>query len=731
MKKSFLPQLVTLTAFLLLGNILLKAQPRTVTETRYVLQVVEEEYKQSKGNSSKWVSLMNQYPIYRQGNHYALALLARKNQHYSQAELENAGMVVGSVIGDIVTIRIPVDELSNVLHIQGLQYVEVAGKIYPDLNKSLFDTRVDSIHKGINLPEIYNGTDVIIGITDWGFDYSHPMFYDTLLNQTRILAAWDQGKTTGPGPVGYSYGTEYVGETALLNAVCDTAGYYGRHYHGTHVAGIAGGSGGGTIFRGMAYRSEFLFASLSGDIASALDAINWFKGIADAAGKRLVTNQSWGGYHWGTMDGNSLMSQAMNDFVDQNIVMCNSAGNNGDDNFHIYRTFIADTLKSYLEFYSYSDTTIWGQNVIMWGDSAHQFKSCYRFLNSSNVMVGQTPFFSTAIDTNYVDSSYIIGTDTIFYKFIAGNAHPINSKPYMQFKVKCTGPYKVVLVTYADSGNAHFWNLAERITGTTNWGRDFLTLGAGYTAGNTANGISEPGLTENLITSASHNPDYKNGSGNIILGAISGFSSYGPTIDGRRKPDISAPGGNIASSMNHCTDMTFTQLTTYNFNSIDYPYARLSGTSMASPTTAGVVAILLDAMPSLTPQDVKDIIKQTAREDIQTGNIGPSGSTRWGWGKLNAYLALATAMNILGADEWQSNGMVLFPNPTVDQIYFSFVNTDENFDSYSIFSMDGKLVQLGTFMPFQPVNVTTLANGLYTIVISNQHSSVHSRFVKQ
>jgi minor extracellular serine protease Vpr len=84
---------------------------------------------------------------------------------------------------------------------------------YPELDKTVFDTRVDSVHKGINLPEIYNGTDVIIGITDWGFDYAHPMFYDTLLTQTRIIAAWDQAKTSGPAPSGHSFGTEYASET--------------------------------------------------------------------------------------------------------------------------------------------------------------------------------------------------------------------------------------------------------------------------------------------------------------------------------------------------------------------------------------------------------------------------------------------------------------------------------------------------------------------------------------
>ena len=44
------------------------------------------------------------------------------------------------------------------------------------LHRAVVDGRVDSVRMAINLPQEYTGQGVIIGITDWGFDYTHPVF---------------------------------------------------------------------------------------------------------------------------------------------------------------------------------------------------------------------------------------------------------------------------------------------------------------------------------------------------------------------------------------------------------------------------------------------------------------------------------------------------------------------------------------------------------------------------
>jgi serine protease AprX len=86
------------------------------------------------------------------------------------------------------------------------------------------------------------------------------------------------------------------------------------------------------------------------------------------------------------------------------------------------------------------------------------------------------------------------------------------------------------------------------------------------------------------------------------------FSSRGPTIDGLEKPDVLAPGVNIISlrSPNSTLDRIYKKKRVSNW------YISLSGTSMATPICSGVVAQMLQANNSLTPDEVKARLVETA-----------------------------------------------------------------------------------------------------------------------
>ena len=233
----------------------------------------------------------------------------------------------GAYRAGIASFRVDAFHL-DVLDVLPMDLVELASRAVPDVNKARYGTRVDSVHAGLDLPQPFHGEGVLVGVLDWGFDYTHPMFYDTAMTASRIRAVWDQYRQSGPAPSGYGYGTEadVPGDIAAMGS--DTANVYSYSTHGTHVAGIAAGGGAGVGLTGMAPASELLFATLMVDEAAALDAFEWMAGIAEADGKRLVINNSWGLPQWGTPDGTALSNQFIDDLSGDGVVFVSSNGNN-------------------------------------------------------------------------------------------------------------------------------------------------------------------------------------------------------------------------------------------------------------------------------------------------------------------------------------------------------------------------------------------------------------------
>jgi len=602
-----------------------------------------------------------------------LSLVGKINADFKGIDLREKGILVGKPINSIVSIRIPLDQINNLNQLNGFDYLSLSNKFQITNDRGVKDMRADSVQLGIGLPEGYTGKDVYIGITDWGFDYSSPMFYDTALTQTRIVAAWDQFKTSGPHPQDFNYGTEYASSTTLLAAGSDTANIYSFATHGSHVAGTCGGSGAGTIYRGVAFESKYLFVTFLVDEAAVLDAWQWMYDKANADGKRLVINMSWGLYHFGTLDGTSTLSQAISAFSELGVVFVNSAGNNGNVNFHLKKTFNTNLLKTKIDFYSYaSNVNMWGQSVHAWGEVGANFESGIAVTNNQGVTLVESPFYNTATTVTYVDTFLVTGIDTIWYNISADAIHPLNQRPQMRLRVKNTNlNLRVLLKSQAVSGTVYYWNVTELTNDVGNWGMPFSSAGAGTSAGDNNNGISEPSCSDNVISVAAYAPQYSTTGGSTAGGGIASFSSIGPRYDGIMKPDIAAPGVSIVSSISSYTDNSYTSVASVLFNGRTYHFAKFSGTSMASPMVTGVVALILDANPYLSAQQVKTIIMQTAREDNFTGVIPIEGSTKWGAGKINAYAAVQLALITAGTTEIKQEKLFeIYPNPTSSDLHF-------------------------------------------------------------
>ena len=105
--------------------------------------------------------------------------------------------------------------------------------------------------------------------------------------------------------------------------------------------------------------------------------------------------------------------------------------------------------------------------------------------------------------------------------------------------------------------------------------------------------IGSPGAAEKVITvGASNDQD-----------SVARFSSRGPTADGRVKPDLVAPGSKIVAARASGTSVG---------QVVDEYYTTASGTSMAAPHVAGLVALMLRADSGLGPMDIKKMLMATS-----------------------------------------------------------------------------------------------------------------------
>jgi minor extracellular serine protease Vpr len=705
------------------------AQVRMSAGTRADIATLQAIAKEQPDAGKLAQHMRGLYPTALHGDRCTLGFLGRLNGSVMPQSDEH--VLIGARIGDIVSFRIDAHHLDVLQELSWLSYVELAHVVRPALDRVVRSTRADSVHLGINLPQSYTGRDVIMGIVDGGFQYAHPMFYDTALTQTRILAAWDMSKQSGPAPAGFTLGTEYGTPAELIAAVRDTLWPAPNDYiatHGTHVAGIAAGGGGGTQNKGLAYEADILLVSPSEDYAANMDAISWLQQRALAEQKRLVVNMSWGSVQEGG-DCNSLFTQALDLFSDQGVMLVAGAGNFGGGNFHLQKSFNSDTLRTRIGYAGVEPGTV-GQRAVLWGDAGQPFSAALTIRNTSNVVLAQSPWISTSALLPFSDSVFVFGNDTLHVQLIAEEAHPTNGRPYLRISLERASPaYRVDMSVTATSGTVHGWNVLWYARGAGWYTAGFEAAMAGYSVGNDAYGILEPSCANGVLSVGAYNGEYQVGN-NWLGGALAGFSSEGPTLDGRLKPEITAPGVNVMSSIDLLNEEGWTAQATTSFQGETYGFSRGSGTSMATPVVSGIAALLLEALPFATPAEIKQAIMNNARTDSHTGVIPPQGSTTWGMGKVNAYAMVVDLLGVVGAQEHGMDDVRVWPNPFTDEL---MIGLGDGMSSarYTVMDVTGRTITTGSITGRNARIASAWSNGVYLVRINDGERAYTVRVVRR
>ncbi len=611
-----------------------------------------------------------------------VSTLIKVNAKFNEKTILQLGAFIGTKAGNIWTVQVPVTKIKAFTELAYIEYIQLDEPVTGMLDAANKSARVDSVQNGINLPLAYSGKGVVVGIIDAGFDYTHPSFYDTTGKVLRLKRVWEQ-RNAGTPPTGFNYGNEITDTTAMLAKGFEVNSFS----HGTHVGGIVGGSGYGTgsKYRGVAYESDLVFVGIrpeksewkTSGMASIIDGMNYIYNYAKSVGKPAVINLSWGN-SIGPNDGSSLFSQACDNLTGEGKIFVLSAGNNGDEDIHLQKAFSnADTaLHSFVTF-----PNVTGENrswIDAWGEVGKAFCLKVSLYNGAAVSSATSVICLNNISLD----TFLIGSknDTCFLS-ITSKASDYNGKPHILIDAWSKTSDKFCVSLFANSGNVHVWQ--GYVKDYNGYYGAFTDGGFPWaTKGNRSYTLGEMSCTKSAVTVAAYTSKnaFRNLQGNnqsysgyAITGQITPFSSRGPTVDGRVKPDIAAPGMTIGSSVNSF-DVSYAvggsnyaqSVAKFNFpkNNRDYYYSEASGTSMSAPMVSGIIVLLLQANPKLTPNLVKNIIFQTALKDNFT--TSKPDSSRWGAGKVNAYAAIKRTIATIGIGEenFVHTKVSLFPNPS-------------------------------------------------------------------
>lgn len=535
-------------------------------------------------------------------------------------------------VGDISIAAIPLSKLGALSCGRQVKRIETGRRCSIQMDTTRLVVNAEKVYTGEGLSQSYTGCGVVVGVQDIGFDLTHPNFYSADMSKYRIKALWDQLSRDTIGSTLY-VGRDYVGREALLKLKHPIDGE--TQTHGTHTAGIAAGSGAegnGAVspYRGMACDADLVLVDNAADNASLIDPRDYYKFTyaTDALGFKYIfdyaermhqpcvinfsegSSQDFHGY-------DQLYYELLAKLIGPGRIIVSSAGNDGARNSYIHKNIGKERAGAF----------IMGNEKRFSCTAKSKQTFTFRISVYDNVDSPQIVDISTVNVCNAQDSlltdSLLVGGKKYIWRVLAyPNSYDTHETAY-DFQI--SSPSKL-----GDSPQVSLQVI----------GRDAdieLYRMSGYMFPHSLDPVLDAGDCRYTIFSPSSSPDvicvgstsYRTQFVNYLgekkvydsgqKGIRSSFSAMGPTLDGRIKPDVMAPGQNIISSYStffinnpkNVNASVKSDVRHFEYNGRTYAWNANAGTSMSAPVVTGAIALWLQADPTLTPADCLEIFAKT------------------------------------------------------------------------------------------------------------------------
>ena len=658
------------------------------------------------------------------------------------AFFERHGCRIIDSIGRIYIVSIPLGEVAALSNNDTIERLEAERMPRPQMDVTPQQVNATGLYAGTGLPQAYTGAGVVAGVFDSYYDFTHPAFRDAN-GDLRISYYYDFHWPNADGTLGHAL------ESASAIAAQQHSLNTRNGIHGTHVASIMAGSAVGQ-YQGMAPEADIYLVDFNSDReqfanpdenTSAI-AVLGFKKIFDKAAeanKPCVVNFSSGESVIFTAQ-RVLEGEAMQALTGPGRIIVSSAGNDGTRSCYLEKGADDYQAGTGIENGLYGGQII-DIDLITPGNQYVRFdflgmgltgggiEGTIAFHTDSILPVGN---HFTVTTTNFGEVQ--LDVMPLDFQDPRGNVYHIHgTMPNPVYLLLCGA---TVLLTgnspaymYSDIAYSPFLNV--------NGVPQYSFAKKGYS-------ITWPAMLPGIIAAGA--TGYKNTFVNIDgqtnddlisfapdqTGHIAKFSSCGPTFDGLTKPDVVAPGYNINAAYNSFYEnfegMRKNLTHTGTYNGQTYYYLAESGTSMAAPVVAGVIALWLQAKPDLTPAQALEVIRLTATHPDDTMSY-PNNT--YGYGQIDAYRGLLEVLElpvrIPELSQEQPQGVTF---RVVDKhLYADFGGNIPNKMVFNIYSIDGRLML--TQSGKSDVDLSRLMSGVYAVqLITDNKATTGSTLIR-